>query len=170
MNKRAKLFGAVFLAVASLLAVTPVHGHKFHTSLTRLEHDSKKGLIEITMRVFLHDLVPVLERLNGRRLDMDKPAVVDPLIVSYVSRNFEISDKKGTVQKLVWVGKDVDVDNAFLFFEIASQEGPVGFSVKNSLFFESFPEQTNLLVSRFEKKKCDLVFVVGDKMKELSFK
>ncbi len=154
----------------ALFVATPVKGHTYHTSLTRLDHNSQKGLLEITIRVFIHDLVPVLEKTNQGRIDLERSADIDQILTSYVEQNFELRDKKDISQKLKWVGKELDVDVAFLYFEVAANESPEGYSLRNSIFFESFPQQTNLLVSRSEKKKCDLVFVVGDKFKELSFK
>jgi len=40
--------------------------------------------------------------------------------------------------------------------------------LKNTLFFESQPEQINLVVCRYEGKKADLMFKVGDKVKEIA--
>lgn len=162
-------FVVIFTCLAFLSAM-PVLGHTYHTSLTRLDHNSKKGLLEITIRVFIHDLVPVLEKINQRRIDLERSPDIDGMLERYVGQNFEIKDKKDVTQKLSWVGKEMDVDVAFLYFEIATSESPEGYSLKNSIFFESFPQQTNLLVSRSDKKKCDLVFVGGDTFKELSFK
>lgn len=149
---------------------TPVLGHTYHTSLTRLDHNSQKGLLEITIRVFIHDLVAVLEKTSQRRIDLESTKGIDQILTRYIEQNFELKDKKNISQKLKWVGKELDVDVAFLYFEVDMNESLEGYSLKNSIFFESFPQQTNLLVSRSEKKKCDLVFVVGDKFKEISFK
>lgn len=162
--------GFTFLLLASLLMAVPAYGHTFHTSLTRLDYKAKKKLVEITMRVFIHDLVPLLEKTDERKIDLEKTPDVDAMIAAYIKRNFEVKDKAGVLQNLVWVGKEMDVDNAFLYFEIPVKESPEGYSVKNTIFFESFPEQTNRLVSRYDRKKCDLVFVSGDEFKELLFK
>jgi hypothetical protein len=52
--------------------------------------------------------------------------------------------------------------------ETAATENLEGFRLKNTLFFESFPEQTNLVVCRYDGKKADLMFKVGDKTKEIT--
>lgn len=172
MNSKLRSFrrAVVILICLAFLSVTPVLGHTYHTSLTRLDYNPKKGLLEITIRVFIHDLVPVLEKTNQRRIDLERSPDIDGMLERYVGQNFELKDRKNISQKLKWVGKELDVDVAFLYFEVATSESPEGYSLKNSIFFESFPEQTNLLVSRSDKKKCDLVFVSGDTFKELSFK
>lgn len=152
-----------------LLQPLPIFAHTYHTSLTRMDYNAEKSLLEITIRVFNHDLRPVLEKVGKRSIDLGSSPGVDDLIRGYFKQNFEIKDKNGLPLEMNWVGKELENDRAFLYFEIPTKEIPEGYSVKNSIFFESFKKQTNLIVLRAEKKKCDLVFVVGDSYKQLSF-
>lgn len=141
--------------------------HRYHTSLTRMDYNAKEKTIETSIQLFTHDLVPLLEKRTKKKIDLEKTVDIDKLILEYLSENFILKDDKGEIKKLKWVGKEVDVDTAWVYLEIPSDKSPDGFSLQNTIFFESFPEQTNLVIARFEEKKSDLLFKVGDKIKEI---
>lgn len=141
--------------------------HRYHTSLTRMDYNPKEKIIETSIQLFTHDLVPLLEQRSGKRVDLEKTPDVDRLLLDYLNENFILKDEKGDAKKIKWVGKELDVDTARVYVEISGEKSPEGFSLENTLFFESFPEQTNLVIARFDGKKSDLLFKVGDKFKEI---
>ncbi|HEY0426927.1 MAG TPA: DUF6702 family protein [Pyrinomonadaceae bacterium] len=144
--------------------------HRYHTSLTRIDFNEKEKLIEITIQLFTHDLVPVLEKQTGKEIDLEKTPEIDKIILEYVGRNFVLKNNKGEEQKLNWVGKELEVDTAYVYVEIPATDTLEGATLQNTIFFESFVEQTNLVTARFGDKKSDLLFVAGDKFKEISAK
>ncbi len=146
---------------------TSLNSHRYHTSLTRMDYNAKEKIIETSIQIFTHDLIPLLEQRTKRRIDLEKTPDIDKLIFNYLGENFLLKDNKGETKKIKWVGKELDVDTARIYVEISSDKSPDGFSLQNTLFFESFPEQTNLVIARFDEKKADLLFKVGDKFKEI---
>jgi hypothetical protein len=165
-----KILLTTFLVLSLTLAasgVTSLNLHRYHTSLTRMDYNAKEKIIETSIQIFTHDLVPLLEHRTKKRIDLEKTPDIDKLIFDYLSENFILKDNKGEAKKIKWIGKEIDVDTARVFVEISSDKSPDGFSLKNTLFFESFPEQTNLVIARFNEKKADLLFKVGDKFKEI---
>jgi hypothetical protein len=142
--------------------------HTFHTSLTRIDYNAREKLAEISIQVFTHDLVPVLERFAKKNVDLEKTPDIDKLILKYLNANFILKDKKGAAKKLVWVGKEQKVDRAYIYVEIPMNTGFDGFTLRNTIFFESFPKQVNVVVARYNEKKVDLIFNVGDQEKLIS--
>jgi len=163
-----QIFGITALVFS--LFTTSVSAHRYHTSLTRMDYNEKEKLVEITIQLFTHDLVPVLEKRSKKPVDLEKTPEIDRLILEYLNQNFVLKDKKGEAQKLNWVGKELQVDTAYVYVEIPLSESLQGAQLQNSIFFESFAEQTNLVTSRFDGKKSDLLFVAGDKFKEITAK
>lgn len=157
----------LFSLASTASSVSMFNSHRYHTSLTRMDYNAKERIIETSIQLFTHDLVPLLERKSGKPVDLEKTPDVDRLIFDYLSENFALKDEKGETKKIKWVGKELDVDTARVYVEIPSEKSPEGFSLENTLFFESFPEQTNLVIARFDGKKSDLLFKVGDKFKEI---
>ena len=170
LMKLKKYLTIIFLLFAFFLMANGVvssKAHRYHTSLTRMDYNPKEKTVEVSIQLFTHDLVPLLEQKNGKRVDLQKTPGVDKLLLDYLSENFILRDEKGEAKKIKWVGKEVEVETAQVYFEFASDKSPDGFSLQNTIFFESFPEQTNLVIARFDGKKSDLLFKVGDKFKEI---
>lgn len=141
--------------------------HRFHTSLTRIDYNRDQKLFEISIQLFTHDLVPLLEQKTGSHVELEKTPGVDAAIMKYLNENFALADKNGNAKTLRWVGKEMDVDSIWIYVETASDETPEGYNLQNTIFFESFPEQTNLVICRYDGKKADLMFKAGDKIKEI---
>lgn len=158
---------ALILIMCWTANVTPSTLHTYHTSLTRIDYNRKEKLTEITIELFVHDLVPVLERRSKKQIDIGNSPDIDNLILNYLSENFILIDKQNSELKLRWVGKEIQSDMVYVYVEAPLEETFEGYKLRNSIFFESFPEQTNLVVARFDEKKVDLLFKSGDKFKEI---
>ncbi len=166
MNRALKFLLFTFLFSAFVFEASAAH--TYHTSLTRIDYDEKEKLAEISIQMFPHDLVPVLEKRSKKNIDFEKTPDIDGFILKYLSENFVLKDKQGEIKKLVWVGKEIQADTIFVYVEIPLESDFDGFNLQNTLFFESFPEQTNLVIARFSRKKTDLLYKVGDKFKEIT--
>lgn len=166
--KKHKLSLSIFasaLIVIMAASAFAVSFHRYHTSLTRIDYNQSEKLFEISIQLFKHDLEPLLEKKYKTRVDFEKTKNIDELILNYLNEEFVLTDKNGETKKLKWVGKEMDVDTVWIYLETASNESPEGFNLQNTIFFESFPEQTNLVICRYEEKKADLKFKSGDKVK-----
>lgn len=170
-EKRIKFYrGRCFIFAVCLFAFgleLPAASHRYHTSLTRMDYKAETKNIEITIQLFIHDLENVLERFSKKRIDVGKTPEIDNIIEKYLDENFVLKNKKDEKLKIKWVGKELNVDTAFVYLETSSIESLDGFQLQNTIFFESFPEQTNLLTARYENKKVDLLYKAGDKFKTI---
>jgi hypothetical protein len=145
----------------------PAEAHTYHTSLARMDYNEKDKNIEISIQLFIHDAVPMFERRLKKRVDIAKTPEVDGELFKYLSENFVLQNSKGETQKLNWVGKEFENDVVYVYVEIPFAESFEGTKLQNTIFFESFPEQTNLVIAHFGEKKIDLLYKSGDKFKDL---
>lgn len=143
----------------------PFNLHRYHTSLTRIEYKSEAKNIEITIRLFTDDLEKSLERFAKKRIEFEKNKEADKIIEKYVAENFVLTDKTGGKLQLNWIGKEINADMMTIYLECASGESVEKYNLQNTLLFDSFPDQTNLIIATFENKKVDLLFKSGDKFK-----
>lgn len=168
MSLRLKgVFVFAFLLFTFDLLPAQAEAHTYHTSLTRMDYNAQEKNIEITIQLFVHDALPMLERRLKKRVDIEKTPEVEGELFKYLSENFVFQNKKGEAQRLRWVGREFENDVVYVFVEIPFAESPEGARLQNTIFFESYPEQTNLVVARFGDKKIDLLFKAGDTLKEL---
>lgn len=165
----------LFILIFSIMLLTSRAGnvfalgsfHTYHTTLTRINYNPTARLVEISIQLFTHDLTPTLERRARKQIDYEKSADIDKIIFDYLNEKFILTDKNGAAKKLVWVGKEVKTDTIYVYAEAESPEDLDDFNLQNTLFFESFPEQANLVVARWADKKADLLFKRGDEVKKI---
>lgn len=161
-------FLVVILAIVSFAGSVSA-AHRYHTSLTRMDYNSEDKLIEISIRMFAHDLEPVLARRMKKPVDLEKTAGIDAELLEYLNANFVLYDKTDKPLKLNWVGKEYKVDSLYVHVEIPYAEPFAGLQLQNTIFFETFAEQTNLVSIHSGEKKADLLFKAGDKMRQIKF-
>jgi len=159
-------FSLAFIVVLAANAF-PLGLHTFHTSLARIDYNAREKLVEISIQLFMHDLIPALERRAKRKIDLEKTPDADRILFDFVNENFVLNDKADQTKKLVFVGKEVQVDTVYVYVETPADESFENYNLKNTFFFDSFPEQVNLVVARFDDKKADLLFKSGDKFKKI---
>lgn len=160
---------ALYLLPFALItfAFTPcAYAHTYHSSLTRMDYNEKDKNIEISIQLFIHDVTPMLERRLKKRVDIEKTPEVDGEIFKYLGETFIFQNKKGEPQKLKWVGKEFENDVVYVYVEIPFEESLEGAKLQNTIFFESYPEQTNLVNAHFGEKKIDLFYKSGDRFKD----
>lgn len=166
-SKLRRGFIFTFLLFTFYLLPPKAEAHTYHSSLTRMDYNEKEKNIEVTIQLFVHDVLPMLERRLKKRVDIEKTPEADGELFKYLSEKFVLQNKKGEAQKLKWVGREFENDVVYVYVEIPFAESFEGARLQNTIFFESFAQQTNLVVARFGDKKIDLLFKAGDGLKDL---
>lgn len=141
--------------------------HKYHTSFTNIDYNKQKKLLEITIKVFSHDLMPTLNKRLGKRIDLENTKDIDKILERYLTENFILKTRSNEIKNFKWIGKELETEVVRFYIEIPFDGDMEGATIKNSMFFESFAEQVNLIHINYQDKKADLVFKVGDKFKTI---
>ncbi len=161
----------VFALTAGAAPSNPaMAAHRYHASLTRIDFNAETQTAEITIQLFIHDLVPVIERQYKRKLEPEDSATADPLILDYLRSTFILKNKAGDAGEIKWVGKELEVEKAFIHLEIPMPGGIEGASLQNTIFFETFVEQTNRVNIHSGKKSATLTYLPGNKPKTITFR
>ncbi len=176
---RKKIVATLFLRVLTVFVISlfafhfslfTVFSHRFHTTLTRIDYNEKAKTAEISIQMFTHDLNQLFESKLSKKLDLEKKDEVKKIIFEYLIKNFVLKDKSENKLELRWVGMESDADSVWIYIETNMTESPENFKMQNSLFFESYQEQSNLVIIKFDGKKADLAFKVGNNFKEIKAK
>ncbi len=165
--RRGIVRAAAFLLALYVLTAATVAAHNYHTSLARMDYNAEKKLFEVSVQLFTHDLQPVLEKRLKKRVDLEKTPGIDREIEKYLSERFVMRDRAGERAAIQWAGREFEHDTVYVYFEMPLEpEKLSGSSLENTIFFESFAEQTNLVVVRYGDKKVDLLYKAGDRFKK----
>lgn len=121
--------------------------HPLHLSVSDIDHNPEAKTLEITQRLFADDLEDALRQFSGEKVDVLNPA--DPehlkeLIGEYVQQHFIISLNEQP-QALHYLGYEQEEDAMWLYFQLTEVPDFSSIGVKNTVFFEMFDDQTNII-------------------------
>lgn len=110
----------------TLLALLTCSGtalaHKSHTSVAEVEWNPKSQRFEVAMRLHIADLEDAIsfEKNDRFRLEGNKSAAKE--LSKYVSEHFTIRTKAAETSRLHWVGMELELHEAWLYFEVELQQ------------------------------------------------
>lgn len=163
----------ISLIITAVLAATIIfsnvasakNAHRFHSSLTTIDYDSDKKNIKITIQLIAHDVLEVFDEITRKSLELDSSQEVDGLLQKYIAEHFVMQNKNGGKLDIKWVGKEIELERVFVYLEMPSEESIEGFKLSNTIFFENYPTQTNIIIAKFDGEKADLFFKIKDGFK-----
>lgn len=145
-HKRSSLKLAITLVVIFItFAFTPLH--KYYFSFTEIRVDSKKATLNVSCKIFTDDLEAAMSSVYGKKIvltDVKQNKEVQSVLTKYIEEHFKIS-VAGKALKLDFVGYENEADVTWCYLEVPkfTKKGPI--TVLNSVLFETFPEQTNVI-------------------------
>jgi hypothetical protein len=137
--------------------------HDFHTSLTEMRRNASENSYEITVRVFTDDLVKALSTESS--VDLYKENA-EKAIEKYFKKHFAFVKGK-EVRFASYIGKEVESDATWLYFELNGVKELREYQVLNSIFLELFDDQSNLLNIIKGEKRHTLIFNQNKKLQAL---
>jgi len=130
------------IGVASLGAQPAAH--PAHATLAQAEFNARTSSLEVALRIDPFDLERVLTAIEGEPVDLDTTENVDELVVAYLNATFVLqSAEDADPFELDWVGKEVFVHTAWLYFELPLERDPAGLLLTNRVLFELPDDQLN---------------------------
>lgn len=142
----------------SLLFFSSFRNHDFHSSLAEIHYNSASKSLEISLRVFSDDLESALTKANNRTIRIDESTAAEPLIAQYLNKHFSLLDARSARKPIIWVGKELTVDVTWLYFEIPLTENLNGLKLHNSVLFELFSDQVNIVNISYQGQKRTYLF------------
>lgn len=147
-----------FAVVLLLLVSGRSSAHPVHASLAEAEWKPATKTLEVALKVQPIDLEQALERRTKKPIDLDKTKGVDDLIQAYLKDVFVVKDATGKELKLNWVGKEINVKEGWIYFEVPLEKGLDGVKFSNRLFFELNEGEVNTMTFKEGKKRKSLTF------------
>lgn len=164
-----RLKNLIILLVIPLMAFTSMH--KFYVSVTQVDYIQEKEEVQITSRIFIDDL----ERLIRERYDEsitlaseNESGLAEVYIEKYLKEKigFVIN---GEPMKMNYLGKEYEDDIAICYLEISGIEAIRSIEITNSVLFDLFEEQQNVIRTKINSKKKSFILVQGNDKGLLNF-
>jgi len=135
----------VFLSLAFAFAFTPLH--KYYFSFTEIRVDTKKATLNVSCKMFTDDLETSMSNIYGKKIvlaDVKQHKEIQRLLDKYMAERFKIS-VAGKALKLVFIGYENEDDVIWCYLEVPKLTKKAPLTIMNSVLFELFPEQTNII-------------------------
>jgi hypothetical protein len=145
-------------AVALSVLLGTASAHPFHVSLAEAEFNQESGNLEVALRVHPSDLELALRDQELRPVDLDRSKGIDRMVSKYLDAHFQIRDEAGKKLTCKWVGMEVTVKEAWLYFEVPVKHGETTFQITQAFFFELIEDQINTINFKQGKRIRSLSF------------
>ena len=124
-----------------------VFPHKYYVSTTLIDFDNKTQSFEITLKVFYDDLEKDL-KLDSKKVDYIKDyEYLNEIYKPYLNQNFQINfDNKAIL--INYLGFEKKQDQINFYMEINSDLLGQSIEIQNSILYNSFPNQKNIILIR----------------------
>ncbi|RED50077.1 DUF6702 family protein [Seonamhaeicola aphaedonensis] len=159
----------LILFVIPLLAFSSIH--KYYISVTQIEYVKDKQSVQIITRVFLDDFESVLRERYDESITLDESNEtprVNLYIQRYLSNKIKIKIN-GTDASFVFIGKEYDLDVMKCYLEIEGVESIESFEITNTVLFDMFEDQQNIIKTKINSKQKSFILVVQNNNAVLNF-
>lgn len=121
--------------------------HPIHVSVVEINHNTKDKTLEISCKIFTDDFEEVLNKLCKCKINLLKPdnkKQVEQVIEKYINQNFRllVNDKPA---KFSMIGYENDPEATHCYFEVSDVLTLKKISVTNSLVYDLFTDQINII-------------------------
>ncbi|VAV89938.1 hypothetical protein MNBD_ALPHA01-2327, partial [hydrothermal vent metagenome] len=104
----------IILMLAGVVQIS--HAHRFYAAFTQISLRADKQTIEVTHRLFTHDVEDMLRLKLGNSSSLTD-AEIEPIVREFVESSFALFDGQGNRLPLVWVGMEYEIDNVHIYQE-----------------------------------------------------
>ena len=146
--------------------------HKYYVSVTQIEYVKEKKSVQIITRMDVDDLELTLQERYNKDIDLttiDENPMVDDYIKKYLKQKFEVKINTREVT-FNFIGKDYENDQVACYLEIVEVDDINTIEISNTVLFDLFPKQKNIIKSRINSKVNSLIFTKEDTKQYLNFK
>lgn len=129
----------------SLLIMIQLAAHDFHVSIAQVEY--KNRALQTTVRLFTDDLEAALEKECDCRIFLGterEHEQANQYLREYIQKHFRLESPQQNGPEII-LGKEVEMELTFVYIEYPMTKAPAFVKVTNSLLFELFSDQRNIV-------------------------
>ena len=121
--------------------------HKFYVSTTEIDYRPEIATFQITVKVFTDDFQNLLRKRYESDLALDPDSdtkKIDFYCTRYLRQKLKLNVDEQPVA-MQFLGKTYDIDQTTLFLQVTEVPNFQTLTVENSLLFELFDDQQNIV-------------------------
>jgi hypothetical protein len=133
------------LALFTVLLITNALIHPFHVGVTEITFDEEEKALQISQRMFSDDLEKGIKSAYDISFDIVAASETkrDSLVLQYLNDYFKIKQHKKRLP-IRYLGSEMEEEALWIYFEVPV-ENTSGLTLRNTLLFNEFKDQQNLV-------------------------
>ena len=144
----------LFFVAIFLLTTAAAEAHSSHTSVTEVEWNKESQRFEVAMKLRITDLQDAISARQGKRVRVNGDSFANA-VLDYLAENFSVTFAEEEKCCLRWVGLELELHDAWLYFEAEPVRGRPSMASVNEHIAAIFEEPMPV-------KTWDQLFVVPD--------
>lgn len=123
--------------------------HPFHVSVTNVYYKADQKVVQMEVRIFLDDLEKALRGYSGdEKLNVTEgnPKYISRVLNAYLQEKISlVSDSKTLGLSFIGNEPELSTNVMWCYFEVRDVREFSGFRVRNTVLFEEFDDQENII-------------------------
>jgi len=122
-----------------------IETHKFYVSLSDIKYNEESNTFQLSFSIFTDDLELAFEKQTGKKIHLDEITSANKQwVFEYVTTHFSAKADAKTL-KLISIGYELESDVTWVYLESVKTEIPNSIELSNTILFELYSEQKNLV-------------------------
>lgn len=159
-----------FKLLLPILLLMSFSSHKFYISLTQIEYIESEQSLQIISSVFIDDLELTLQKYYDPELFIGQETNkdLDSIFENYIQKNIliQIHDKQ---LELNLIATEIESDEVFFYIEATGVEKFDQMQITNTLLFEEFKTQENIIKSKVGGKHKSAILTIKNDTSLLNY-
>lgn len=156
--KGTDLMKRINLAFLIVIVLCSFSLHEYYISI--MDGERVKGDFQLSVRVDLEDVTTLVKskyKIIPFLGEENENIKVDSMLVDYLKNHFFVIQNQKKYMP-TWVGKEVEEDLLWIYFTLESPELDQPFTMTNTLLFDYFDDQVNVVRLKAEGYKKNAYF------------
>ncbi len=135
--------------------------HNFYVSTTSIRFVAVDKTLQITTQVFLDDFESILNIFEEDKIELKaggSQEEIDKIVKDYLQKKITFNNGEHSFT-YNFLGKIYRNDLMVAYMELKLDSAPKHFNIKNSLFYELFPDQKNIIHLKAGSKRKSFLAV-----------
>ena len=138
--------------------------HKFYVSHLNMNYDETSKTFQLSFSINIEDLEMTLGKQSGKKTNLDEISDVNAdLVFDYVNKHF-FAKVDGNPLNLNSIGYELEEDVVWVYIESNQTEIPKSIELSNTILFELYSEQKNMVKIKIVENDYSALFTVKNKV------
>lgn len=150
-----------FVKIYLICLMQTAYWHNFHSSLADMQYNPQAKAFQVSLTLFADDTENALSKFSKKKYvlgGLGKDRKPDEVLTAYLEQNFQLINKKKQALPIRYIGKEVSLEVVKVYFEIPFKENLKNYTLKNTIMFELFDDQSNIVNLQKEGKNKSFAF------------